>query len=176
MARPALCASVLCVLLSVAGAAWAQWGSGPSQPNPGNRPGNPWGATPQPAPQYPQYPQQPYPQYPYPQAQVSLVGVWSTTLYDTQGRAIASIFIQFSPDGRYHKRMLVPAGQSDVYGIWQYDPQTSILQSQARDYAPRNLPPSEPMGQTYSLQVQWASPNMFVTQDVSGPIRWVRQQ
>lgn len=176
MIRPIL--SVI-VLLAMSATAFAQFGPSPQggrTPNTG-----PFGPAPsqQPYPQqpYPQqpYPQQPYPQ-PYPQQQVSLVGVWSTTLYDTRGQAIASIFIQFAPDGRYQKRMIVRGGQSDVVGVWQYDPQNSILYSQAQDYSPKNLPPSEPMGQTYTLQVQWVSPNHFVTQDASGPIRWVRQQ
>lgn len=193
MARAIRSLIALAMLLATAGAALAQFGPSPQQqpypqqpypqqPGVGRNTG-PFGPAPQqrPYPQqpYPQqpYPQQPYPQQPYPtQAQVSLVGVWSTTLYDTQGRATASIFVQFAPDGRFHRRMLVPAGQTDVYGVWQYDAQNSILHSQAQDYAPKNLPPSEPMGQTYSLRVQWVSANHFITQDVSGPIRWVRQQ
>jgi hypothetical protein len=170
-----------------AGAALAQFGPSPQQqpyPQPpgGNRNTGPFGPSPQaqpypqqPYPQRPYYPQQPY-QQPYPTQVQVLVGVWSTTLRDTQGRAIASIFIQFMPDGRFHRRMLVPAGQTDVFGVWQYDAQNSILHSQAQDYAPRNLPPSEPLGHTYSLRVQWVSSNHFVTQDASGPIRWVRQQ
>ena len=157
--------------------------SGRSQRGGGANTG-PFGPSPQQQQPYPQqpYPQQPYPQQPYPQQpyypqqQVTLVGVWSTTLRDTQGRAIASLFIQFTPDGRFHKRMLVPAGQSDVVGVWQYDAQNSVLHSQAQDYAPKNLPPSEPMGQTYSIRVQWVSANHFITQDASGPIRWARQQ
>ena len=172
-------------LLAMSAPALAQFG--PSQQGGRNPNTGPFGPSPQaqpypqqPYPQqpYPQqpYPQQPYPQQPYPQQQMSLVGVWSTTLTDTRGQAIASIFIQFSPDGRYQKRMIVRGGQSDVVGVWQYDPQNSILYSQAQDYSPKNLPPSEPMGQTYTLQVQWVSPNHFVTQDASGPIRWVRQQ
>lgn len=186
-AIPSLIALVL--LLATAGTALAQFGPSPQQqpyPQPpgGSRNTGPFGPSPQqqpypqqPYPQRPYYPQQPYQQQPYPsQVQVSLVGVWSTTLHDTQGRAIASIFIQFTPDGRYHRRMLVPAGQSDVFGVWQYDAQNSILHSRAQDYAPRNLPPSEPIGQTYSLRVQWVSGNHFITQDASGPIRWVRQQ
>lgn len=157
--------------------ALAQFGPAPQ---PGQRPPNtgPFGPSPQAQP-YPQqpYPQQPYPQQPYyPQQQVSLVGVWSTTLTDTRGQAIASIFIQFSPDGRFQRRMIVRGGQSDVFGVWQYDPQNSVLYSQAQDYSPKNLPPSEPMGQTSTIQLQWVSPNHFITQDASGPIRWVRQQ
>lgn len=182
MARPTLSAIVLGCLLMMASAALAQFGmpqqggggsTGPFGPAP--QPG-PYGAPRQPYPQQP-YTQQPYPQQPYPtQVQVSLVGVWSTTLHDTRGQAIASIFIQFTPDGRYQKRMIVRGGQSDVFGVWQYDPQNAILHSQAQDYAPKNLPPSEPMGQTYSLRLQWVNTNQFVTQDASGPIRWVRQQ
>jgi hypothetical protein len=180
VARSTLPTIALAFLLAMASAAWAQFG--PSQPGGRNPNTGPFGPSPQqqpypqqPRPPYPQYPQ--YPQYPYPtQGQVSLVGVWSTTLYDTQGRAIASIFLQFAPDGRYHKRMLVPAGQSDVFGIWQYDSANAVLHSQAQDYSPKNLPPSEPMGQNYSIQLQWVSVNHFITQDVSGPIRWVRQQ
>ena len=175
MIRPILS---LIVLLAMSVPAVAQFGSpgqrgstGPFGPSPQQQ--GPYGAPQRPPhPQHPHYPQQPYPT----QVQVSLVGVWSTTLYDTQGRAFASIFIQFAPDGRYHKRMLVPAGQTDVFGVWQYDAQNSILHSKAQDYSPRNIPPSEPMGQLYSLQLQWASSNMFLTQDVSGPVRWVRQQ
>lgn len=178
----------LALLWATAGAALAQFGPSPQQqPYPqqpgGGRNTGPFGPSPQaqPYPQqpYPQqpYPQQPYQQQPYPtQGQVSLVGVWSTTLTDTRGQAIGSIFIQFSPDGRFQRRMIVRGGQNDVFGVWRYDPQSSILHSQAQDYAPRNLPPPEPMGQTYSLQVQWVSANHFVTQDASGPIRWVRQQ
>lgn len=176
MIRPIPFVIALGVLLMAASAALAQFG--PSQPG-GSRNTGPFGPSPQqPYPQQP-YPQQPYPRQPYPypsQVQVSLVGVWSTTLHDTRGQAIASIFIQFAPDGRYQKRMIVRGGQSDVFGIWQYDAQNAILHSQAQDYAPKTLPPSEPMGQTYSLRVQWVSINHFVTQDASGPIRWVRQQ
>jgi hypothetical protein len=167
-------------LSAMSAAALAQFG--PSQGG-GNPNTGPFGPAPQQQPYpYPQqpYPRQPYPQQPYPQyptqVQVSLVGVWSTTLHDTRGQTIASIFIQYSPDGRYQKRMIVRGGQTDVFGVWRYDPQNSILYSQAQNYSPRNLPPSEPMGQTYTLQVQWVSPNHFITQDASGPIRWVRQQ
>lgn len=170
-------------LTVMSAAAFAQFG--PSQRG-GNPNTGPFGPSPQQQP-YPQqpyprqpYPQQPYPQQPYPQyptqVQVSLVGVWSTTLHDTRGQPIASIFIQFAPDGRYQKRMIVRGGQSDVFGIWQYDAQNAILHIQAQDYSPKNLPPSEPMGQTNSLRLQWVSPNHFVNQDASGPIRWVRQQ
>ncbi|MBV9832859.1 MAG: hypothetical protein JO055_00545 [Alphaproteobacteria bacterium] len=168
-------------LLAMSSAALAQFGPAPQ---PGQRTGpSPFGPSPQaqPYPQqpYPQqpYPQQPYPQQPYyPQQQVSLVGVWSTTLTDTRGQAIASLFLQFSPDGRFQRRMIVRGGQSDVFGVWQYDAQNSILYSQAQDYSPKNLPPSEPMGQTFTVQLQWVSPNQFITQDASGPIRWARQQ
>ena len=164
-------------LLATSATAFAQFGPAPQ---PGQRSPNtgPFGPSPQAQP-YPQqpYPQQPYPQQPYyPQQQVSLVGVWSATLTDTRGQAVGSIFVQFSPDGRFQRRMIVRGGQSDVFGVWQYDAQNSILYSQAQDYSPKNLPPSEPMGQTYTLQVQWVSPNHFVTQDASGPLRWVRQQ
>jgi hypothetical protein len=174
------------VLVAISAAALAQLPPvAPGGSQPGNRRPDLFGPSPQAQPypqqpQYPQYPQQPrYPQQPYSypmQGQVSLVGVWSTTLHDTQGRAIASIFVQFSPDGSYHKRMLVPAGQSDVFGIWQYDAQNAVLHSQARDYAPKSLPPSEAMGQSYALRLQWVSTNHFIAQDASGPIRWVRQQ
>ena len=173
-------------LAAMSAAAFAQFG--PSQQGGGNPNTGPFGPAPQQQPYpYPQqpYPRQPYPQHPYPQqpypqyptqVQVSLVGVWSTTLRDTRGQPIASIFIQFAPDGRYQKRMIVRGGQVDVFGVWQYDAQNAILHSQAQDYSPRNLPPSEPMGQTYSLRLQWVSANHFITQDASGPIRWVRQQ
>lgn len=189
MFRPIRSLIALALMLATVGAALAQFGPSPQQqpypqqPYP-QQPGvsrntGPFGPSPQAQP-YPQqpYPQRPYyPQQPYPaQVQTSLVGVWSTTLYDTRGQAIASLFIQFSPDGRFHRRMIVRGGQSDIFGVWRYDAQNSLLYSQAQDYAPRNLPPSEPIGQTYTLQVQWVSSNHFITQDASGPIRWVRQQ
>ncbi len=159
------------MLWATASAALAQFGP-PPQPGGGRNTG-PFGPSPQQQP----YPQQPYPQQPYPQqVQVSLVGVWSTTLHDTQGQAIASIFIQFAPDGRFQRRMIVRGGQSDVFGVWQYYAQNSVLHSQPQDYAPKNLPAPEPMGQTSSMRLQWVSTNHFITQDASGPIRWVRQQ
>ncbi|MBX3500552.1 MAG: hypothetical protein KF889_13975 [Alphaproteobacteria bacterium] len=180
MARPTVFWIASMLLLTAASVALAQFG--PSQPGSSRNTG-PFGPSPQqhPYPQQPHpqqpYPRQPYLQQPYPQqVHVSLVGVWSTTLHDTRGQAIASIFIQFAPDGRYQKRMIVRGGQTDVFGVWQYDAQNAILHSQAQDYAPRNIPPSEPMGQTYSLRLQWVSTNHFITQDVSGPVRWVRQQ
>lgn len=182
---------VLGALLAAASPALAQFGT----PQPGQRGSTgPFGPAPQPGPynapqpvpygapqgpyypQAPYYPQQPYSQ-PYPtQVQVSMVGVWSTTLHDTQGRPTASILVQFSPDGRFQRRMLVRGGQVDVFGAWQYDVQNAILRTQSQDYAPRTLPPPEQMGQVYTLRVQWVSANHFVTQDASGPIRWVRQQ
>ncbi|WP_178134004.1 hypothetical protein [Vineibacter terrae] len=37
------------------------------------------------------------------------------------------------------------------------------------------IPPVEPMGQVMTVQLQFTSPNLFVLQDASGPLRWVRQ-
>jgi hypothetical protein len=127
-------------------------------------------------------PQGGYPQGGYPQQggnpQVGMspiVGTWSTTLYTTQGEVLGSVFIQFRPDGRYPKRMIVRGGAVDTIGSYRFDPQQSMLQYRAEDYSPRHLPPVEPMGQVMTIQIQFLSPNLFVIQDASGPLRWVRQ-
>ena len=79
-----------------------------------------------------------------------VVGTWSTTLVQTDGQPFASIFIQFRPDGRYQKRMIVRGGTVDTFGSYQFDPQQSVIHYRAEDYQPRNLPPVEPMGQWIS--------------------------
>jgi hypothetical protein len=166
----------IAALLATPAAALAQFGPAPQPGSGGSRNTGPFGPSPQQAPPPQPYPRQPYPYPIAPQIQGSLVGVWSTTLYDTRGQAYASIFVQFGPDGRFQRRMIVQGGQSDVFGVWQYDPQYAVLRTRSQDYQPKNLPPPEPMGQLYTLQLQWVSANHFITQDASGPIRWVRQQ
>jgi hypothetical protein len=112
----------------------------------------------------------------YPQGGASLiVGTWSTTLYTTDGQAFASLFIQFRPDGRYQKRMIVRGGTVDTFGSYQFDPQQSVIHYRAEDYQPRTLPPSEPMGQWITMPIQFQSQNLMFSQDASGPIRWIRQ-
>ena len=104
-----------------------------------------------------------------------IVGTWSTTLVQTDGQPFASIFIQFRPDGRYQKRMIVRGGTVDTFGSYQFDPQQSVIHYRAEDYQPRNLPPVEPMGQWISMPIQFQSQNLMFSQDASGPIRWIRQ-
>ena len=104
-----------------------------------------------------------------------LVGTWSTTLVQTDGQPFASIFIQFRPDGRYQKRMIVRGGTVDTFGSYQFDPQQSVIHYRAEDYQPRTLPPVEPMGQWLTMPVQFQSQNLMFLQDASGPIRWIRQ-
>lgn len=161
-----------------------QQGPGPFDGSPpgGGYPqgGQPQGGYPQggqPQGGYPQggYPQGGYPQGGYPQTGMTIVGTWSTTLYTTQGQVLGSVFVQFRPDGRYQRRMIVQGGAVDTFGSYRFDPQQSMLQYRAEDYAPKTLPPVEPMGQVFTIQIQFLSPNLFVIQDASGPLRWVRQ-
>jgi hypothetical protein len=105
----------------------------------------------------------------------NIIGTWSTTLYQGPGVAFGSIFVRFGPDGRYHKRTFVRVGTVDTVGSYRFDPQQSVLYHRAEDYAPKTIQPIEPIGQWISVTVQFLSPDLFITHEGTGSLRWVRQ-
>lgn len=104
-----------------------------------------------------------------------IVGLWSTTLYDKSGQAWASIWLSFDVVGRCQQRILVRAGQADYFCNYELSADGSTLRAQYYDYNPKTLPPAVPMNQVLTAQLQWASPNLFILMDASGPLRYVRQ-
>lgn len=121
-----------------------------------------------------------------------LVGVWSTTLTDTAGRPIGTVFVRYGADGSLVQQLNTQwsaitqsgAGTVTYYGVYQFDPNTSVLQYRMDRIDPPQLcdgvtcyptPPVMPMGQVLSMQLQFVQQNLYVIQDASGPLRFIRQ-
>ncbi|HJQ56641.1 MAG TPA: hypothetical protein VJ890_07030 [Vineibacter sp.] len=94
----------------------------------------------------------------------------------SRDRPAASVFVRFQPDGRFYKRLYVPAGIVDTVGSYRFDPQQSIVHTRAEDYSPKTIPPVEPIGQWLSVRIQFLHPDLFVTDEGTGSLRWVRQR
>ena len=113
-----------------------------------------------------------------------LVGSWSGRTNSAYGETTGIIFVTFYADGRFTQRMVIPAGTIDYVGVYQLSPDGRVLQSTYRDYAPKQscrygacypLPAGVPMNQTMSTYLRWIQPNLFISEDAGGAVRWVRQ-
>lgn len=121
-----------------------------------------------------------------------LVGIWSTTLTDTAERPIGTIFVQYGADGSLVQQIntqwsaITQSGASTVtyYGVYQFDVASSTLQFRMDRIDPPQLcdgvtcyptPPIMPMGQVLSTPLQFVQKNLYVVQDASGPLRFIKQ-
>jgi hypothetical protein len=121
-----------------------------------------------------------------------LVGVWSTTLTDTANRPIGTVFVRYGADGSLVQQLNTQwsaitqsgAGTVTYYGVYQFDAASSTVQFRMDRIDPPQLcdgvtcyptPPIMPMGQVLSTQLQFVQPNLYVVQDASGPLRFIKQ-
>jgi hypothetical protein len=113
-----------------------------------------------------------------------LVGTWSTRMTNTRGEPTGVIFVTFHGDGRFQQRIIVPAGTIDYVGTYRLSADRRLLQSTFHNYSPRQIcsagicypvPSGVPLNQALSTSLNWLQPNLFVSEDASGPLRWIRQ-
>jgi hypothetical protein len=114
----------------------------------------------------------------------SIVGTWSTPLVDQYGNTHSVLFLIFGADGSYKQYLTTNMGALTYYGSYQLDTSNMVLSFVLNDYDPKEfcssgfcdpIPPSYPLGQVFSPRIQWVNENLFLMDDVSGPLRYVRQ-
>jgi hypothetical protein len=115
----------------------------------------------------------------------SLVGSWSAQTTDTQGRVTGTIFSTFRGDGSFAQRWVVPRITIDYTGGYRQSQDGSTVQWTYRDYHPKTdcrwgscmpVVSAVRMNVPLTTYIRWVSTNVFITEDASGPVRWVRQQ
>jgi hypothetical protein len=114
-----------------------------------------------------------------------LVGTWTTQTTRTDGTVTSTIFTTFLADGRFSQRRVIPGSTVDYVGNYQLSPDRNAVQSIYRDYNPKQdcrygacypIMPMVQMNTPMTIDIRWVRDNLFMTQDASGPMRWIRQQ
>ncbi|MBV8567865.1 MAG: hypothetical protein JO273_20650 [Methylobacteriaceae bacterium] len=91
-----------------------------------------------------------------------LVGVWTESVHDAQGKPFAVIVDEFRADGMIHVRMMVTNGITDYVGRYEVA-SASTITVRFDDYGPKQncvavclpIPPVVPMGVVQTMNVQF---------------------